>query len=1084
MALETFEAGYAGARPERAGASWSGMWKLAQMTDRMIDGKWPGPWSATGARLQKTHAISSGESSPNDVQFNDDGTKFYIVGSAKDTIYQYSCSTAWDVSTASYVNKSFFVGLQETTPLGLFFKPDGTKFYIVGSGSDTVYQYSCSTAWDVSTASYDSVSFSVFNQESTPTGLAFKSDGTKFYVIGSTADRVYQYSCSTAWDVSTASYDGASYFVRPEELIPTGLFFKSDGTKFYVIGSTNDTVYQYSCSTAWDVSTASYDSVSFSVFNQESTPTGLFFKPDGTVFYILGESNDAVVQYSCSTAWDVSTASYSDKGFGLRGGEELIPVGIQFSDDGTKLYIVGGTNDQVYQYSCSTAWDVSTASYVNKSFFVGIQNGSAGGLFFKSDGTKFYTIDNSTDSVYQYSCSTAWDVSTASYDSVSFSVSAQEIVPQGLFFKSDGTKFYIIGTSTDTVYQYSCSTAWDISTASYDSVSFSASQETSPHELFFKSDGTKFYIVGIGSRRVYQYSCSTAWDVSTASYDSVSFSVNEQETSPRGLFFKSDGTEFYIVGGTNATVYQYSCSTAWDVSTASTYDSVSFSVNAQETAPSEIFFKSDGTKFYIVGSGSDTVYQYSCSTAWDVSTASYDSVSFSVSAQETAPTGLFFKSDGTKFYLVGNSNPTVHQYSCSTAWDVSTASYDSVSFSVGPQETTVHALFFKSDGTKFYIVGSSNDTVFQYSCSTAWDISTASYGGISFSVGAQDSFPFALFFKSDGTKFYILGSINDNVYQYSCSTAWDISTASYDSVSFSVASEEGSPAGLAFKSDGTKFYVVGGSNDTVYQYSTASAWEIASPFYDNKFFVIAKTKLIDIYNLFFKPDGTKFYIVTTTSVTVYQYSCSTAWDVSTASYDGVSFSVRNQDSNLVSLFFKSDGTKFYILGSTTDNVYQYSCSTAWDVSTASYDGVSFSFSLQDGGPTSLFFKPDGTKFYILGNTNDTVYQYSCSTAWDISTAFYDLASFGVNTQEPFPTGLFFKSDGTKFYILGLNVDEVHQYSCSTAWDVSTSSYDDVSFSVNAQDPSPYGLSFKSDGTAFYIGGANADTVFQYSVLLQ
>ena len=37
---------------------------------------------------------------------------------------------------------------------------------------------------------------------------------------------------------------------------------------------------------------------------------------------------------------------------------------------------------------------------------------------------------------------------------------------------------------------------------------------------------------------------------------------------------------------------------------------------------------------YVVGSSLDTVYQYALSTAWDVSTASYDSVSLSVSSQD------------------------------------------------------------------------------------------------------------------------------------------------------------------------------------------------------------------------------------------------------------------------------------------------------------------------------------------------------------------------------------------------------------------------------------------------------------------
>jgi DNA-binding beta-propeller fold protein YncE len=67
---------------------------------------------------------------------------------------------------------------------------------------------------------------------------------------------------------------------------------------------------------------------------------------------------------------------------------------------------------------------------------------------------------------------------------------------------------------------------------------------------------------------------------------------------------------------------------------------------------------------------------------------------------------------------------------------------------------------------------------------------------------------------------YLVANINDNVHQYTLSTGFDLSTASYDSVSFNVNSQENNPYGLAFSTDGTKMYVVGNQNDTIYQYST------------------------------------------------------------------------------------------------------------------------------------------------------------------------------------------------------------------------------------------------------------------------
>ena len=59
-------------------------------------------------------------------------------------LLQYSLSTAWDTSTATFT--SYKATETETLdPTGFFFKPDGTKLYTCG-GSVKVYQYSLGVA--------------------------------------------------------------------------------------------------------------------------------------------------------------------------------------------------------------------------------------------------------------------------------------------------------------------------------------------------------------------------------------------------------------------------------------------------------------------------------------------------------------------------------------------------------------------------------------------------------------------------------------------------------------------------------------------------------------------------------------------------------------------------------------------------------------------------------------------------------------------------------------------------------------------------------------------------------------------------
>ena len=123
----------------------------------------------------------------------------------------YCFATAWDVSTASYDSKYKDVGSEDNIPYDVAFKSDGSKMYIVGGSSDSVYQYSLSTAWDVSTASYDNKYKSVNSEESAPYGVAFKPDGSKMYIVGYDNDTVYQYSLPVEVELNNSIFFGCNF---------------------------------------------------------------------------------------------------------------------------------------------------------------------------------------------------------------------------------------------------------------------------------------------------------------------------------------------------------------------------------------------------------------------------------------------------------------------------------------------------------------------------------------------------------------------------------------------------------------------------------------------------------------------------------------------------------------------------------------------------------------------------------------------------------------------------------------------------------------------------------------------------------
>lgn len=261
-------------------------------------------------------------------------------------------------------------------------------------------------------------------------------------------------------------------------------------------------------------------------------------------------------------------------------------------------------------------------------------------------------------------------------------------------------------------------------------------------------------------------------------------------------------------------------------------------------------FKSDGTKMYI--STITIVHQYSLSTAWDVSTATYDTKSLDMSGEDSAVNEIRFGDSGTKLYAAGDTNNKIFQYNLSSAWDISTASYASKFLDISGEEATISSLALSSTGTKAYIIGSTNNTVYQYDLSTPWDISSGSYASKFFDASSQAASAAGLLINSDDNKIYIIGD-NDYVYQYVLSTARDISTTSYTGQFLDVSNEDTTPLSIVFGNNESQLFMGGNATDKIYSYSTPSTFSgllrATQMDYDNTDYYAAFTDLTNDYGI-------------------------------------------------------------------------------------------------------------------------------------------------------------------------------------------------------------------------------------------
>ena len=267
----------------------------------------------------------------------------------------------------------------------------------------------------------------------------------------------------------------------------------------------------------------------------------------------------------------------------------------------------------------------------------------------------------------------------------------------------------------------------------YNNVSIAA-KELNANDIFFSNTGNYMYVLGVtANANVYQYNLTSSWNVATAVFESNVY-IGVRDAAPSGLSFKDDGTKMYFVGAINYRVYEYNLSTPWLVNTATHLQNVS--IATQESVPTGITFSNTGASMYVVGSGTDNVYQYTLSTPWNVVTASFTARA-NLAAQDTEPTGFTFNSIGTRAYVAGSQKDNIYMYTLSEAYNVATMAYSSNLY-IGARETVLTGLYVSNTESSIYFIGTTQDKVQQFNRSPTTlpnVLIDSDYGGIGYYLG-------------------------------------------------------------------------------------------------------------------------------------------------------------------------------------------------------------------------------------------------------------------------------------------------------------------------------------------------------------
>lgn len=304
----------------------------------------------------------------------------------------------YDISAATRefkgLNAATSISVSPALINSIVFNRTGTKCLVLEQQNAKVHQFTVSSAWDLQTATYDGVYLDVSTQDNTPRGIALGNNDTRLYVVGSSTDAVFQYTLPLAGDASSASFNGINFNISAQDNEPRDIVFRNDGRRMYILGGSNDSVYQYNLASPWVLSSAAFASKMVDISAQDTDPSGIVFNNTGTRMLMSGRDTNQVYQYTLSIPWDIATASYDSLSLNTSTlGNNL--NGIAQSANDAKVYAIESDSNRVHQYVSNVYASITLPNTVSNGGTINLNHNMIVG-FGKEVFLDFYTVDSGT----------------------------------------------------------------------------------------------------------------------------------------------------------------------------------------------------------------------------------------------------------------------------------------------------------------------------------------------------------------------------------------------------------------------------------------------------------------------------------------------------------------------------------------------------------------------------------------------------------------------------------------------------------------------------------------------------------------
>jgi len=186
---------------------------------------------------------------------------------------------------------------------------------------------------------------------------SFSSNGLIYY--NSSEAGIYQWILSTPYNLATASLNYT--FTDAKTTFITSHFFNKNGTKVVVYAPGQ--IVSYDLNTPWDLETFTNKKTYTGTIAPNTSTGGIAMHPNGDRLYLcLRFGAPTTIREFSLTPGDASTIQIV-KDTVISGGASTW-YGIQFDGVGSKVYLGDRDGRNIYTYSLSSPYDLTTASLV------------------------------------------------------------------------------------------------------------------------------------------------------------------------------------------------------------------------------------------------------------------------------------------------------------------------------------------------------------------------------------------------------------------------------------------------------------------------------------------------------------------------------------------------------------------------------------------------------------------------------------------------------------------------------------------------------------------------------------------------